>query len=137
MNISVENLTKTYGPQNAVDDISFTVNTGEILGFLGPNGAGKTTTMKIITCYMAPSQGTVRVGDYSIGEHPDQIKKRIGYLPEHNPIYKDMPVIEYLQFVAKLQGMAKSEIPQRIKRMVQLCGLDLEKHKKIGELSKG
>jgi len=126
MNISVENLTKTYGPQNAVDDISFTVNTGEILGFLGPNGAGKTTTMKIITCYMAPSQGSVRVGDYSIGEHSDEIKKRIGYLPEHN-----------LEFVAKLQSMSKSEIPQRIKKMVQLCGLDKEKHKKIGELSKG
>jgi len=137
MNISVENLTKTYGPQNAVDNISFKVNTGEILGFLGPNGAGKTTTMKIITCYMAPSQGTVKVGDYSIGENANEIKKRIGYLPEHNPLYLDMPVIEYLDFVARLQSVSKGDIPQRIKKMVQLCGLDLEKHKRIGELSKG
>jgi len=137
MNISVENLTKTYGPQNAVDNISFKVNTGEILGFLGPNGAGKTTTMKIITCYMAPSQGTVKVGDYSIGENANEIKKRIGYLPEHNPLYLDMPVIEYLDFVARLQSVPKGDIPQRIKKMVQLCGLDLEKHKRIAELSKG
>jgi len=124
MNISVENLTKTYGPQNAVDNISFKVNTGEILGFLGPNGAGKTTTMKIITCYMAPSEGSVKIGDYSIQENAQEIKKRIGYLPEHNPLYLDMPVIEYLEFVARLQSVSKSDIPQRIKKMVQLCGLD-------------
>jgi len=137
MDISVENLTKTYGPQNAVDNVSFKVNTGEILGFLGPNGAGKTTTMKIITCYMAPSQGTVKVGEYSISENADEIKRRIGYLPEHNPLYLDMPVIEYLDFVARLQSVPKGDIAKRIKKMVQLCGLDLEKHKLIGELSKG
>lgn len=137
MNISIEKLTKTYGTQNAVDNISFEVKTGEILGFLGPNGAGKTTTMKIITCYMSPSNGNVRIGDYNIYEDATEIKRKIGYLPEHNPLYLDMPVIDYLTFMGKLQGVTKSEIDSRIKEMVGLCGLNLEKHKKIGELSKG
>ena len=86
MNISVENLTKQYGPQKAVDTISFKVKTGEILGFLGPNGAGKTTTMKILTCFMAPTEGDVKVGEYSIHDHQDKIKSMIGYLPENNPL---------------------------------------------------
>ena len=137
MNIVVENLTKKYYSQKAIDSISFEVKTGEILGFLGPNGAGKTTTMKIITCFMAPSEGTVKVGDYDIYEHQDDIKKKIGYLPESNPLYLDMPVLEYLQFAAELQGVEKNKIPSRIVEMVHVCGLDVEKHKKIGELSKG
>jgi len=137
MNIIVENLTKQYGPQKAVDDISFKVNTGEILGFLGPNGAGKTTTMKIITCFMAPTSGDVKVNDVSIHSNQEEIKKRIGYLPENNPLYYDMPVLEYLSFVGQLQGIEKSKIQNKIVEMVHVCGLNDEKHKKIGELSKG
>ena len=137
MSIFVESLTKKYDTQRAVDNISFEVKTGEILGFLGPNGAGKTTTMKIITCFMAPSDGSVKIGDLNIFDHQDEIKKKIGYLPESNPLYLDMPVLEYLQFVAELQGVEKSKMNSRIIEMVQLCGLDVEKHKKIGELSKG
>ena len=137
MNIVVEDLTKQYGNQKAVDAISFQVNAGEILGFLGPNGAGKTTTMKILTCFMAPTNGDVRVGDYSIHDNQEEIKTRIGYLPENNPLYYDMPVLEYLSFTAELQGVAKNEIKNRIGEMVVVCGLNDEKHKKIGELSKG
>lgn len=137
MDIVVENLTKKYGPQRAVDSISFRINTGEVLGFLGPNGAGKTTTMKIIACYMAPNEGDVKVGDLSIRENSEEVKKHIGYLPENNPLYHDMPVIDYLEFVALLQGVEKTRVQNRIREMVGICGLNPEKHKKIGELSKG
>jgi len=137
MNIIVENLTKKYGNQRAVDNISFEVKTGEVLGFLGPNGAGKTTTMKIITCYMAPNDGDVKIGDLSIHENQDEIKRKIGYLPESNPLYHDMPVLEYLEFAAQLQGVPDNMINKRIAEMVALTGLNKEKHKKIGELSKG
>lgn len=137
MSIIVENLTKKYGAQRAVNNISFEVKTGEILGFLGPNGAGKTTTMKILTCYMAPSDGDVKVNGMSIHEEPDKIKTKIGYLPENNPLYYDMPVLEYLEFVAELQNVPKNRIKARIAEMVKLTGLNIEKHKKIGELSKG
>lgn len=137
MDIVVENLTKKYGPQRAVDNISFRINTGEVLGFLGPNGAGKTTCMKIIACYMAPNEGDVKVGDLSIRENAEAIKKFIGYLPENNPLYYDMPVIDYLEFVALLQGLEKPKVPNRIREMIGICGLNPEKHKKIGELSKG
>ncbi|GIV34373.1 MAG: multidrug ABC transporter ATP-binding protein [Chitinophagales bacterium] len=137
MNIRVEGLTKNYGPQRAVDNISFEVKAGEILGFLGPNGAGKTTTMKIITCYMAPSSGTVYIGDYNILQHPDEVKRKIGYLPENNPLYTDMYVIEYLEFIAGLQGVPPERISDKVIDMVRKCGLDAEKHKRIGELSKG
>ncbi len=137
MDIRVNNLTKTYGPQKAIDDISFQVKTGEILGFLGPNGAGKTTTMKILTCYMAPSDGEVEIGDNNIYDHADKIKRYIGYLPENNPLYLDMPVMDYLYFAAEMQGVEKSHIPSRMRKIVGLCGLNREKHKKIDELSKG
>ena len=137
MNIAVENLTKSYGSQKAVDTISFQVHTGEILGFLGPNGAGKTTTMKILTCFMAPTEGDIKVGDLSIHDHQQEIKTKIGYLPENNPLYFDMPVLEYLSFTAALQGIPKNNIQNRIGEMVVVCGLNDEKHKKIGELSKG
>jgi ABC-2 type transport system ATP-binding protein len=137
MNITVENLTKQYGSQKAIDSISFDVKPGEILGFLGPNGAGKTTTMKIITCFMAPSGGDVKVGNISIHDNQEEIKKQIGYLPENNPLYYEMPVLEYLNFVAELQGVEKNKIRNRIVEMVHLTGLNEEKHKKIGELSKG
>ena len=137
MAVTVENLSKKYGSQIAVDNISFTVNTGEVVGFLGPNGAGKSTTMKMITCFIAPASGDVRLDQFSIHEDAEEIKKRIGYLPENNPLYTDMPVIEYLQFCAEVQGMKKDKISPRMHEMIEKCGLDTEKHKKINELSKG
>lgn len=137
MDIVVENLTKRYGLQRAVDNISFKVKTGEVLGFLGPNGAGKTTTMKAITCFMSPSEGDVKVGGFSILKNPEEVKRHIGYLPEHNSLYEDMAMIDYLKFVAELQGVEKGKIRERILEMVHVCGLTNEKHKKIRELSKG
>lgn len=137
MDIKVENITKKYGVQKAVDDVSFEVKTGEILGFLGPNGAGKTTTMKSITCFMSPDNGDIQVGGVSIWDDPENIKKNIGYLPESNPLYHDMYVIDYLVFIAKLHDMPKESINDRILQMVNMCGLEGEKHKKIAELSKG
>jgi ABC-2 type transport system ATP-binding protein len=137
MNIEVENLTKQYGQQKAVDDISFTVNSGEIVGFLGPNGAGKTTTMKIITCFMMPTSGDVKVDGQSVLTNKEVIKKKIGYLPENNPLYYDMPVMEYLAFAGELQGISKDKLHEKIGDMIYTCGLNEEKHKTIGELSKG
>lgn len=135
MDVKIKDLSKSYGFQKAVDTISFEVKTGEILGFLGPNGAGKTTTMKMITSYLEMDGGDILLGGQSIRDH--DFKRHIGYLPEHNPLYMDMPVMDYLDFCAALQGMPKALIQQRIVEMVQVCGLDAEKHKKIGELSKG
>jgi len=137
MDIVIQNLTKTYGPQKAVDGISFKVKTGEILGFLGPNGAGKTTTMKILTNYINATSGQVTIDGKVVSEHAEELKKHIGYLPEHNPLYLDMPMMDYLHFCAELQGVHKSNIPARMGEMIRLCGLNKEKHKKIGELSKG
>jgi len=137
MDIVVENFTRRYGLQKAVDNISFKVRTGEVLGFLGPNGAGKTTTMKAITSFLAPSEGQITVGQYSVITQPDEVRKNIGYLPENNPLYKDMYVIDYLRFVANLHELPKDKIDQRILEMIVLCGLEAEKHKKIEELSKG
>ena len=137
MGIVVQNLTKKYGPQWAVNDISFEIKTGEVVGFLGPNGAGKSTTMKMITCFMAPTSGDVKLDNFSINEDAEEIKKRIGYLPEHNPLYTDMHIIDYLRFTAEIQGVHKSEISRRIAEIIEKCGLQLEKHKKINELSKG
>lgn len=137
MEVSVENLTKSYGFQKAVDNISFKVNTGEIVGFLGPNGAGKTTTMKIITCFMGSNGGDVKVGGISVRANPEKVKRHIGYLPETNPLYKEMPVVDYLRFVAEIQGVPKTKIRDRILDMVNVCGLKGEKYKKISELSKG
>ena len=113
MDIIVENLTKVYGTQRAVDNISFRVNTGEVLGFLGPNGAGKTTTMKAITTYLLPNEGNISVGQFTLKDQPEEIKKHIGYLPENNPLYQEMPVIDYLKYVAELQGIEKSKIRKR------------------------
>ncbi len=137
MAISVESLTKKYGEQKAVNNISFEIKTGEVVGFLGPNGAGKSTTMKMITCYMAPTSGDVKLDNLSIHNDPDAIKSKIGYLPENNPLYTDMPIIDYLRFSASIQGVENSKINGRIQEMIDLCGLDREKHKKINELSKG
>lgn len=135
MDIAIDHLSKSYGFQKAVDDISFTVKTGQILGFLGPNGAGKTTTMKMITGYLDIDEGDISMGGKSIRQN--DMKGNIGYLPEHNPLYHDMPVVDYLKFCAALQRVPAQEVDMRIKKMVKLCGLDVEKHKKIGELSKG
>ena len=137
MDIVVENIVKKYGTQRAVDNVSFKVKTGEILGFLGPNGAGKTTTMRSITCFLMPNEGDIKVGGYSIKENPEEIKKNIGYLAENNPLYHEMSIIDYLYFIAELHGIEKSKIKDRILDMINLCGIEGEKHKKIGELSKG
>ncbi|NTV83879.1 MAG: ATP-binding cassette domain-containing protein [Bacteroidales bacterium] len=137
MDIIVENLTKVYGTQRAVDNISFRVKTGEVLGFLGPNGAGKTTTMKAITTYLLPNEGNISVGQFTLKDQADEIRKHIGYLPENNPLYQEMPVLDYLKYVAELQGIEKPKIRKRILEMVRLCGLEGEKHKNINELSKG
>jgi ABC-2 type transport system ATP-binding protein len=135
MDIKIANLNKSYGHQMAVDNISFEVKAGEILGFLGPNGAGKTTTMKMITGYIEMDSGDISIGGQSVKSQ--HTKKYIGYLPEHNPLYTDMPVIDYLSFCAALQGVSKSTIKERVREMIRLCGLDIEKHKRIQELSKG
>ena len=135
--IVVENLTKKYGDQRAVDDISFEVKSGEVVGFLGPNGAGKSTTMRMLTCYMAPTDGHIEVAGFKADKDPGEIKKRIGYLPENNPLYTDMAIIDYLKFCAEIQGIQHGEVNGRIRGMIDVCGLNLERHKKINELSKG
>jgi ABC-2 type transport system ATP-binding protein len=135
MDIRIENLTKHYGAQIAVNDISFEVKPGEILGFLGPNGAGKTTTMKMIAGYFPPDAGNIYLGGHSILER--DMRSHIGYLPENNPLYLDMPLMDYLAFCAALNGISNDQIPTRVREMVRICGLNVEKHKRIGELSKG
>lgn len=137
MSVVVENLTKKYGVQRAVNNISFKINTGEVVGFLGPNGAGKSTTMKMITCFMAPTSGEITVEGASIHSNPELVKRKIGYLPENNPLYLDMSIVDYLRFSAEVQGVPKKEIPSRIAEMIDRCGLGVEKHKTIGALSKG
>lgn len=136
MSVKVEQLTKIYGNQRAVDDISFELNPGHVLGFLGPNGAGKTTTMKIISCFIPPTEGEVNVCGYDIQDDSRAIRKNIGYLPEHNPLYPEMYVREYLQFVAGLHNRANVH-RQRIDEMIDITGLGAEQNKKIGQLSKG
>jgi ABC-2 type transport system ATP-binding protein len=136
MSLKIQNLTKVYGEQRAVDNISFDVTAGEIVGFLGPNGAGKSTTMKIATTYLPPTEGVVTVAGYDVVSHPGEVKKMIGYLPEHNPLYLDMYVREYLSFVANVYGLGKS-VKSRVEEMIERCGLTLEANKKIEALSKG
>ncbi len=137
MDIRIDHLTKYYGSQAAVDDISFQVSAGEVLGFLGPNGAGKSTTMKMICGLIAPNKGTIAVGGKSVSDEPGEVRKMIGYLPESNPLYEDMPVLDLLRFAARVQGVPKDQQLLRIREMVDVCGLGDEKHKKVGELSKG
>ncbi|MBI4417700.1 MAG: ATP-binding cassette domain-containing protein [Ignavibacteriales bacterium] len=137
MAIAVRNLVKYYGREKAVDDISFDVQTGEILGFLGPNGAGKTTTMKIITCYMPQSSGSVEVDGIDTMADAYEVRKKIGYLPELNPLYLDMNVLEYLEYSARLHGLRNARLRQRQREMIDVCGLGDVRHKDIGELSKG
>ena len=137
MSLKLKNLTKIYGSQKAVNDISFEIEKGEIVGFLGPNGAGKSTTMKIATCYLPPTSGEVWVGGFNVVERPMEVKKITGYLPEHNPLYLDLFVHEYLAFVGKLYGLSGQRLKDRVKEIVDLCGLAPEQNKKIEALSKG
>lgn len=135
MSVIVNRLSKVYGNQKAVDEVSFTAEPGKILGFLGPNGAGKSTTMKIITCFIPATSGNVSVCGFDTNTHSMEVRKRIGYLPEHNPLYLEMYVKEYLAFVAGMHGMKNPKA--RIQEMIQLTGLEREQHKKNAELSKG
>ncbi len=137
MSIIIENLTKLYGLQKAVDSISFEIKENEIVGFLGPNGAGKSTTMKIATTYISPSAGKVFVNDIDVEENPLEVRKRIGYLPEHNPLYLDMYVHEYLQFSGLFYGLSKNTLNKRTLEVIDMCQLGLEQNKQIGQLSKG
>jgi ABC-2 type transport system ATP-binding protein len=137
MSLLVKNLTKTYGLQNAVNNVSFSAAKGEIVGFLGPNGAGKSTTMKIATGYLSPTSGTVEVCGHDVRTAPLAVRRALGYLPEHNPLYLDMYVHEYLHFVGSLHGLRAPQLAQRAREMVDLVGLGREQHKKIGALSKG
>ena len=133
MSIYVENITKSYGSQKALDAVSFEIKKGEIVGFLGPNGAGKSTLMKILTTYLSPSEGTATVNGFSVSEAQKKVQKSIGYLPEHNPLYLEMYVKEYLAFNAEIYGIPKTKIEE----LIQQTGLTPEAHKKIGQLSKG
>ena len=137
MSIKVTNLTKYYGENLAVDDISFEVTKGEILGFLGPNGAGKTTTMKVITTFLSPTSGKITVDDIDVEENSLDVRKKLGYLPEQNPLYFDMNVVDYLDYVAALDGIADNKIKSRREEMIDVCGLEEVRNKDIGELSKG
>lgn len=137
MEISVEHLTKRYGPQLAVNDVSFKAAGGEIAGFLGPNGAGKSTTLKIITCFLPPTSGTARLDGYDVRTHSLEIRRRIGYLPEHNPLYLEMYARELLRFTAAIFGLTGKKARDRIDEVIGMTGLAPEQHKKIGALSKG
>ncbi len=136
MSIEVKNITKIYGKQKALDNVSFNIKAGEIVGFLGPNGAGKTTMMKILTCFLPPTTGNTLVCGFDIYEDALEIKKRIGYLPETNPLYTDMYIAEYLYFIAGIHKLGKKS-KGRVEEMIRLTGLQNEKHKKIEYLSKG
>jgi ABC-2 type transport system ATP-binding protein len=137
MSIRISHLTKIYGQQKAVNDISFTIGKGEIVGFLGPNGAGKSTTMKIATGYLPPTSGTVFIDDLDVESCSLQVRKSIGYLPEHNPLYLDMYVHEYLHFVGNVYGISSTQLKIRIAEIIALCGLTKEQNKRIESLSKG
>lgn len=138
MSIEINNLTKVYGEQKAVNNISFTINKGEIVGFLGPNGAGKSTTLKIITGYLPATSGTVKVAGLDIATNPIECKQKIGYLPESNPLYNDMYVKEYLNFIAGVHHNKSLGIGhQSLEEIINKVGLQLEQNKKIAQLSKG
>ncbi len=135
--LKIQNLTKIYGSQKAVNDITFEANMGEIVGFLGPNGAGKSTTMKIATCYLTATSGNVEVCGYDVEQNAMEVRKNIGYLSENNPLYLDMYVKEFLEFVGSIYGLKGQYLQRRISEVVELFGLTLEQKKKIGQLSKG
>jgi ABC-2 type transport system ATP-binding protein len=135
MSISVRSISKLYGQQKALDEVSFEIGGGEVVGFLGPNGAGKSTMMKVLTCYLPPSDGQASVCGHDVREESLLVRRKVGYLPEHNPLYLDLYVRESLEFVAGLYGMKKKS--ERVKEMVAMVGLEGEQHKKVGALSKG
>ena len=135
MSIQVNNITKQYGAQKALNNVSFEIGENQVVGFLGPNGAGKSTMMKILTCYIPPSTGTAKVFGFDTAEQSIDVRKHIGYLPEHNPLYLEMYVKEFLEFVAKIYKV--KNVSARVKEMIDLTGLQLEQNKKIGALSKG
>ncbi len=136
--IEIQNLTKYYGHIKAVENVSFTVQKGEILGFLGPNGAGKTTTMRILTGFFPPTEGRVKVAGFDITENPLEVKRRIGYLPENVSLYNDMRVIDYLNFVGKVKGIKKTKkLKKQVSNIVELCGITHVQKRTIGKLSKG
>ena len=135
--ITVQHITKRYGNHVAINDVTFDVKQGEILGFLGPNGAGKTTTMRIITCFMPPTEGTVKVAGYDCFQQPQEVKQRIGYLPESPPLYQELTVTEYLRFVGRLKRLPSSRIPSRMAQVIEQLGLGDVQHRVIGHLSKG
>jgi len=135
--IEVENISKSYGSIRAVNNISFRVGKGDVLGFLGPNGAGKSTTMRMVTCYLAPDEGTARVDGFDITKDPIAVREKIGYLPENNPLYLDMGVIEYLNFIARIRKIPKPSLKTKVDRVIEICGLGDHSHRDIGELSKG
>ncbi len=137
MSLIVQHLTKIYGSQKAVNNISFAVEKGEIAGFLGPNGAGKSTTMKIATGFLPPTEGMVTVDGFDVATHPMEVKKITGYLPEHNPLYLDLFVHEYLSFVGGLYGLKGQALRKRAGDIIERCGLEREQNKKIEALSKG
>ncbi|MCK5257396.1 MAG: ATP-binding cassette domain-containing protein [Deltaproteobacteria bacterium] len=135
--ISVRSLTKYYGSTPGVQDINFSVRRGEIFGFLGPNGAGKSTTMRILTCYHPADSGTATIAGFDVFENPLEVRRLIGYLPENNPLYMDMGIVDYLEFIAKVRAIPPSTRKEKIKHVIELCGLRGELGKNIGELSKG
>ncbi len=135
--IHVEHLTKYYGPVAAIRDVSFRVERGEIVGFLGPNGAGKTTTMRILACFMPASEGTAKVAGYDVFTQSMEARRRIGYLPEHVPLYNDMPVAAYLDFVAELKGVSRAERKRRVAEVMERCLIADVQHRLVGRLSKG
>ncbi|MEI7582377.1 ATP-binding cassette domain-containing protein [Runella sp.] len=137
MSIRIQHLTKNYGNQKAVNDISFDVNPGEIMGFLGPNGAGKSTTMKITTGYLSATSGRVEVCGFEVAKQSMEVRRNIGYLPEHNPLYTEMYIKEFLRFVGTLYGLKGEKLTLRVSEMIEICGLEVEQRKKIGQLSKG
>lgn len=137
MSILISNLTKLYGQQKAVDNISLEVAPGEIVGFLGPNGAGKSTTMKIATGYLSPTAGSVRINGFDVASQSLEARRSLGYLPEHNPLYLDMYVREFLEFVGALYGLKGEALRRRCAEVIELVGLGLEQKKRIGQLSKG
>src|ERR1700749_39606 len=135
--IKVEGLTKRYARTIAVDNISFEVEKGQIVGFLGPNGAGKTTTMRVLTCFMPPSSGTANVAGFDVMEHPMEVKKRIGYLPETPPVYPEMSVRDYLYFVARLKNIPSGDVKGRTEQVMERCSVADVSSKLISKLSKG
>src|SRR5437016_7394944 len=135
--IKVEGLTKRYARTVAVDDISFEVEKGQIVGFLGPNGAGKTTTMRVLTCFLPPTAGKCTVADFDVVEHSLDVKKRIGYLPETPPLYPEMEVHEYVTFVGKLKGVPKADLAKRVDQVIERCAIGDVQKKLISKLSKG